>query len=178
MQLSNKKKRDQSDYLYLEKAKYDEELARTEFEINQIMQNMEQRLMDLEPEQKIEYEQLREDNQQYIMKIFEIREELSRLITDIQDGENMLKNNNNKREAHKLKDQNNQMMRKKEELELQTNESGLSVEELKLRLVNKIKEDTQDKQNIDKRVIDLRKVIDSYKKSLSEIEKEMKVNNI
>jgi hypothetical protein len=144
-------------------------------EINQIMQSMEQRLMDLEPEQKIEYEQLREDNQQYIMKIFEMREELSRLTTDLQDGENMLKNNNNKRDAHKLKDQINQMMRKKEELELQTNESGLSVEELKQKFVNKYKEDTTDKQNIDKRVIDMRKVIDSYKKSINEIEKESKV---
>ncbi len=79
--------------------------------------------MDLEPEQKIEYEQLREDNQQYIMRIYEIREELARLNNDIQDGENLLKNNPNKREAHKIKDQINQMMRKKEELELQTNES-------------------------------------------------------
>jgi hypothetical protein len=87
------------------------------------MQSMEQRLMDLEPEQKIEYEQLREDNQQYIMRIYEIREELARLNNDIQDGENLLKNNPNKREAHKIKDQINQMMRKKEELELQTNES-------------------------------------------------------
>jgi len=43
-------------------------------------------------------------------------------------------------------------------------------------LVNKYKEDTQEKNNIDKKIIDLKKVIDSYKKSVSEIEKEMKVN--
>jgi hypothetical protein len=44
-------------------------------------------------------------------------------------------------------------------------------------LVNKYKEDTQEKNNIDKKIIDLKKVIDSYKKSVSEIEKEMKVLN-
>ena len=43
-------------------------------------------------------------------------------------------------------------------------------------MVNKYKEDTQEKNNIDKKIIDLKKVIDSYKKSVSEIEKEMKVN--
>lgn len=44
-------------------------------------------------------------------------------------------------------------------------------------MVNKYKEDTQEKNNIDKKIIDLKKVIDSYKKSVSEIEKEMKVLN-
>lgn len=136
---------------------------------------MEQRLMDLEPEQKIEYEQLREENHNYIIRIHELRDELSRINSDILEGENLLKNNPNKKEAHKTKDQINLMLRKKEELELQTNESGLSVEELKQRLVNKYKEDTQEKQNLDKRAVDLKKVIDAYKKSIAEIEKEMKV---
>jgi hypothetical protein len=139
------------------------------------MQSIEQRLMDLEPEQKIEYEQLREENGQYISKIYEIREELARYNADLQEGENMLKNNPNKKEAHKIKDQINQLYRKKEELELQTNEAGLSVEELKQRLVNKYKEETQEKANLEKKVVDLKKVIDSYKKSFSELEKEMKV---
>ena len=39
-------------------------------------------------------------------------------------------NNLNKNEAHKLKDLINLLRRKKEELELQTNESGLSIDEL------------------------------------------------
>ena len=44
-------------------------------------------------------------------------------------------------------------------------------------MVNKYKEDTQEKNNIDKKIIDLKKVIDSYKISVSEIEKEIKVIN-
>jgi len=46
---------------------------------------------------------------------------------------------------------------------------------LKERLINKYKEDSQEKNNIDKKIVELKKVIDSYKKSISEIEKEMKV---
>lgn len=106
----------------MEKAKREEELHKLEYEINKVMQSMEQRLMDLDPEQKIEYEQLREENQNYIMKIHEVKEELSRINVEILEGENLLKNNPNKKEAHKLKDAINQMLRKKEELELQTNE--------------------------------------------------------
>lgn len=49
------------------------------------------------------------------------------------------------------------------------------MEELKERLINKYKEDSQEKNNIDKKIVELKKVIDSYKKSISEIEKEMKV---
>jgi len=83
---------------------------------------MEQKLMDLDPEQKIEYEQIREENQNYIIKIHEVKEDLSKLNIEILEGENLLRNNPNKKEAHKLKDGINQLLRKKEELELQTNE--------------------------------------------------------
>ena len=53
----------------------------------------------------------------------------------------------------------------------------MSVEELKQRLVNKYKEDTQEKSNIDKKIGDMKKIIDTYKKGVSEIEKEMKNNS-
>lgn len=49
------------------------------------------------------------------------------------------------------------------------------MEELKQRLVNKSKTDSQEKLNIEKKIADLKKVLENYKKSVSEIEKEMKV---
>ena len=122
IKMNNKKKRDDSDYLYLEKAKKEEELQKIEYETNMIMQTIEQRLMDLDPEQKIEYEQLREENTQYIAGIHNLRDQINRLNDEIIEGENLLKNNQNKREAHRTKDAINQLLRKKEELELQTNE--------------------------------------------------------
>ncbi len=122
IKISNKKKRDDSDYLFLEKAKKEEELHKMEYETNMIMQTVEQRLMDLDPEQKIEYEQLREENAQYMAGIHNMRDQINRINEEVLEGENLLKNNQNKREAHKTKDAINQLMRKKEELELQTNE--------------------------------------------------------
>jgi hypothetical protein len=111
--------------LYLEKANREEELHKIEYEISKIMQIVEQKLLDLEHEQKVEYEQIREENQIYVVRIQEAREELARLNANIAEGENLLRNNPNKKEAHKIKDQINQMLRKKEELELQTNEVNI-----------------------------------------------------
>jgi intraflagellar transport protein 74 len=176
MKLYNKKKMDESDNLFLERAKILDELQEVETENSKVLQNIEQRLLDLDPDQKAEYEQIREDNQNYIMKIYQLREEMAKLNGDLIEGENILKSNPNKMEAHKLKDSISQLQRKKEELELQTNEAGLSIEELKQRLVQKAKEQTLEKNNIDKKIPDTKKIIESHKKSIIELEREMKSN--
>lgn len=176
VRMYNKKKMNESDNLYLEKARLMDELNKIELENSKILQEIEQRLLDLDPDQRNEYEQIREDNQNYMMKIYQLREEMARLNGDLIEGENLLKDNPNKREAHKLKDAINQLRRKKEELELQTNEAGLSVDELKQRLVAKSKEETIEKGAIDKKINDYKKIIDTFKKSIIEIEKEMKNN--
>jgi hypothetical protein len=48
---------------------------------------------------------------------------------------------------------------------------------LKQRLQNKYKDDSNEKKNIDKKIIDMKKAIDAIKKSASEIEKEMNANS-
>jgi len=176
LRLSNKKKRDESDTIFIQKKKKDDELHELEFEINKIFQSMEQKLNELEPEQKLEYEQLREENQKCIIKIQEFREEISRLNYEINETEGAIRSNNQKREAHQLKEQLTSLNKRKEELELQTNESGLSVEEIKQRLVGKFREDTKEKENIEKKNNELKKIIDNYKKSITDIEKEIKSN--
>lgn len=170
----NMKKMDESDNLYLENARLKEELAKLEEANSKVLQEIEQRLLDLDPDQKNEYEQIREDNQIFVSKIYQLREVMSHLNEDLIEGENALKNNPNKREAHKLKDAVNQLLRKKEELELQTNEAGLSIDELKQRLIAKGKEDTIEKGSIDNKLNDTKKMIETFKKSIFEIEKEMK----
>ena len=174
IKLYNKKKMDESDNLFLDKSKIMEQIQQIEQENNRVLQGIEQRLLDLDPDQKNEYETIREENQNYIMKIYQLREELAELNAQLYEGENMLRNNPNKMEAHKLKDSINLLKRKKEELELQTNESGLSIDELKQRLIAKAKEQTIDKNNIDKKIPDTRKLIEANKKAIIEIEKEMK----
>ena len=174
IKLYNKKKMDESDNLFLDKAKIMEQIQQIEQENNRVLQGIEQRLLDLDPDQKNEYEAIREENQNYVLQIYQLREEMADLNSQLIEGENSLRNNPNKMEAHKLKDSINLLKRKKEELELQTNESGLSIDELKQRLMAKAKEQTMEKNNIDKKIPDTRKLIEANKKAIIEIEKEMK----
>jgi len=90
--------------------------------MNKIFQSLEQKLNDLDPDQRSEYEMLREENQKYMSNVQDLRDEVSRINADIIEGENLLKNNQQKKEVHRLKDQINQLIKRKEELELQTNE--------------------------------------------------------
>ena len=174
IKLYNKKKMDESDNLFLDKAKIMDQIQQIEQENNRVLQGIEQRLLDLDPDQKNEYEAIREENQNYILQIYQLREEMADLNSQLVEGENSLRNNPNKMEAHKIKDSINLLRRKKEELELQTNESGLSIDELKQRLMAKAKEQTMEKNNIDKKIPDTRKLIEANKKAIIEIEKEMK----
>jgi intraflagellar transport protein 74 len=174
IKLYNKKKMDESDNLFLDKAKIMEQIGEIEQELNKVQQLIEQKLLDLDPEQKNEYESIKEENQNYVLQIYQLREEMAELNSQLIEGENVLRNNPNKMEAHKLKDLINLLKRKKEELELQTNESGLSIDELKQRLMAKAKEQTIEKNNIDKKIPDTKKLIEANKKAIFEIEKEMK----
>ena len=174
IKLYNKKKMDESDNLFLDKAKIMDQIALIEQELNQVQQKIEQKLLDLDPEQKNEYESIKEENQNYVLQIYQLREEMADLNSQLIEGENSLRNNPNKMEAHKLKDLINVLKRKKEELELQTNESGLSIDELKQRLMAKAKEQTMEKNNIDKKIPDTKKLIEANRKAIFEIEKEMK----
>ena len=174
IKLYNKKKMDESDNLFLDKAKITDQIQQIEMENNKVLQGIEQRLLDLDPDQKNEYEAIKEENQNYVLQIYQLREEMAELNSQLIEGENALRNNPNKMEAHKLKDSINLLRRKKEELELQTNEAGLSIDELKKRLMDKAKEQTMEKNNIDKKIPDTRKLIEANKKAIIEIEKEMK----
>jgi len=108
--------------LFLEKSRKLEEYHKIESEMNKIYQSLEQKLNDLDPEQRSEYDILREENQKYMSNVQDLRDEVSRINADIIEGENLLKNNQQKKEVHRLKDQINQLLRRKDELELQTNE--------------------------------------------------------
>ena len=77
IKLYNKKKMDESDNLFLDKAKIMEQIAAIEQELNKVQQRIEQKLLDLDPEQKNEYESIKEENQNYVLQIYQLREEMA-----------------------------------------------------------------------------------------------------
>ena len=76
IKLYNKKKMDESDNLFLDKAKIMDQIAAIEQELNKVQQLIEQKLLDLDPEQKNEYETIKEENQNYVLQIYQLREEM------------------------------------------------------------------------------------------------------
>ena len=96
IKLYNKKKMDESDNLFLDKAKIMEQIQQIEQENNRVLQGIEQRLLDLDPDQKNEYEAIREENQNYVLQIYQLREEMADLNSQLVEGENSLRNNPNK----------------------------------------------------------------------------------
>ena len=70
---------DESDNLFLDKAKIMEQIAAIEQELNKVQQRIEQKLLDLDPEQKNEYESIKEENQNYVLQIYQLREEMAEL---------------------------------------------------------------------------------------------------
>ena len=170
--MNNKKKRDEVDELFLEKSQKEDELHAVEYEINDTMRKLEQKLLDLEPDQQMEYEQLREENIVLVKKIHELKDEITKLNIDILEGEKFLRNNPNKKEEHKLRDQILQLIRKRDDLHLQLNDSGLSLEEWKEKLVTQYKKEAEEKNIIDKKITEAKRIVDSQKKSMIEIEKE------
>ncbi len=61
IKLYNKKKMEESDNLFLDKSKIMEQIQQIEQEINRVLQGIEQRLLDLDPDQKNEYETIRKE---------------------------------------------------------------------------------------------------------------------
>lgn len=172
IRMNNKKKRDEVDELFIEKSQKEDELNGVEYEINETMRRLEQKLLELEPDQQIEYEQLREEAQQLAKRIYEVKDEITKMNVDIVEGEKFLKNNPNKKEAHKLKEQILLLNQRKDDFSLQLNDSGLSVEEWKEKLVSQYKKEADEKIGIDKKIGEAKRILESYKKSITEIEKE------
>ena len=104
---------EESDNLYLENAQLKDTLMKIEQENNKVMQEIELRLNDLDPEQKNEYEALRDDSHKYVSKIYGLRENIARMTMELIEGESFLKDNQNKKEAHIIKEAINGLLRKK-----------------------------------------------------------------
>lgn len=67
------------------------------------------------------------------------------------------------------------MDNKRKDLEIQLNEQNLSFPEARDRLLARIKEDNAFMQQTDKRIKDIRKIIESYEKRIKELQIDLDV---
>jgi intraflagellar transport protein 74 len=101
----------------------------------------ESKLNDLDPEQRNEYEKLKEENGGLGAEINRNRAELEEVNSRLIQAEGRLKQDTLKQRAQHLKEEKTQLLKRKEDLELQTNEMNLPFPEARERLLNRIKQD-------------------------------------
>lgn len=168
IRLQNDKKKSQLDELFLERKEIENEISEMERQINEINQANEEKLKELDPDQK--YDQLRFENNQLIRDINSLRAELDEVNTRLAHLDSKLKEDTLRQRAQHLKEERISLLAKKEKLELQTNESNLPFAEARERLRSRIKQDHSDILHFEKKITELDKIISTYKKNITELE--------
>jgi intraflagellar transport protein 74 len=133
----------------------------------------ESKLNDLDPEQRNEYEKLKEENGGLGQEINRNRSELEEVNSRLIQAEGRLKQDTLKQRAQHLKEEKTQLLKRKEDLELQTNEMNLPFPEARERLLNRIKQDNAEIKQLEKDVGDTHKILETYKRNIKEIEQDL-----
>lgn len=173
----NDKQRSHLDNLFAEKRDMETEIQGYEQEIQEIQFQNESKLNDLDPDQRNEYEKLKEENMQLNNDINAQRNELEDVTGRLTHAEGKLRQDTLKQRAQHLKDERTVLMKKKEDLELQTNEMNLPLPEARERLQNRIKQDNAEIKQLDKELMEMRKMVDTYQQNIREIETDLKEKN-
>mmetsp|Transcript_30506 Transcript_30506/g.29969 ORF Transcript_30506/g.29969 Transcript_30506/m.29969 type:complete len:529 (+) Transcript_30506:13-1599(+) len=173
IKLQNDKKKSALDDLFLERKEMENEISELQKQITDINQANEEKLNQLDPEQKAQYEKLRSENNTLISNIGYLRNELDKVNERLRDLDDRLKEDTLRQRAQHLREEKVSLLKKKEELELQTNESNLPFAEARERLRNRIKQDHSEILHCEKKIADLRKIISTYQKNINELEADL-----
>ena len=150
------------------------EIHSYEQQIQEISFANEAKLNDLDPEQRNEYERLKEQNINIRADIDQQRNELEEVNSRLSQAEQRLRADTLKQRAQHLRDEKTQLIKHKEDLELQTNEMNLPFPEARERLMNRIKNDNAEIKMQDKEIADMRKIVETYQRSIKDIDADLK----
>lgn len=134
IKMQNDKQKNQLDALFSEKRDMENEIQNAEDEMQQISYSNESKLNELDPEQRNEYEKLKEENIQLGQDIQNSRNELEDVHSRLVQADGKLKADTLKQRAQHLKEEKALLVKKKTDLELQSNDLNLPLPEARQRL--------------------------------------------
>ena len=178
IKMQNDKQKNQLDALFSEKRDMESEIQNAEDEMQQISYHNESKLNELDPEQRNEYEKLKEENIQLNGDIQNSRNELEDVHSRLVQADGKLKGDTLKQRAQHLKEEKAQLLKRKEDLELQSNDLNLPLPEARQRLQDRIKQDNAEIKVLEKEAFEMQKVVGSYQNNIKEIETDLKENNV
>lgn len=173
IRMQNEKQKSQLDDLFIERKEFENEIADYDTQINEINQANEERLNELDPEQRNEYEKLKFENLNLQREIGNHRNELDDVNNKLANADAKLKGDTLRQRAQHLREEKQSLLKKREELELQTNESNLPFPEARERLLNRIKQDNAEILQAEKKVNEVKKMIETYQRNIREIEADL-----
>lgn len=176
MQAQNERQRHQLDEIFIQRKNKETEISGIEEQIHDVNLAFEERLNELDPDQRSQYEKLREENMELEQEIAKRRAVLDEVSVKLSIAEGKLREDATKERAQQLREEKNKLQAKKEDLQLQTDEMNLPFPEARERLLSKAKEDQMQMKNAEQRAHEIQKLIDSYQKQIKEIESELEEN--
>jgi len=112
----NEKQKAILDELFVERKQQEEKMMNLENEINVINAATEQRLIELDSNQRQEHEELTYENNQLIIEIQQNRQSIEEVNIQLIQADNRLRNDSNRQRARQLKDEYQTLHRKQEDL--------------------------------------------------------------
>jgi intraflagellar transport protein 74 len=173
IKLQNERLRANLDEMFLDRKAMEDEISNFEGEIMEINSQAEQRLNELDPEQKQEYFRLQVENKSLDEEINHKRSLLESVNTKLIEVDSKLRTDVLKQKAHHLREQRQTLQRRKEDLEVQLNEQNLSFPEARDRLLARVKEDGQSCKKTEESIGNAKKNIESFKKQIEELKTDM-----
>ncbi|CAG9332959.1 unnamed protein product [Blepharisma stoltei] len=177
MRVQNQRQREMLDSLFLERKGMENQLAAIEHEIATINAQAEERLTELEPDQRQEYVQLQNENKNLEDEIGQKKQLLDNVNQRLVMADAKLRTDVMKQKANHLREQKESLLRRKEDLEVQTNDQNLSFPEAREKLLARVKADNQVIKDIESRTKEVEKGIANYKKQIEEMEQELKTSS-
>lgn len=177
MKAQNAQNRNLLDTLFMERKTIEEEIGRIEYEIASINALAEEKLTELDPEDRNAYNRLKEENRALEDEIINRKQSLEGVNQRLSMADSRLRTDVMKQKANHLREQRLNLLRRKEDLEVQTNEDNLSFPEARERLMVRAKADGQIIKDTETRIKEVEKAIANYKRQITDLEADLKSSN-
>lgn len=156
MKSQNEQVRNEVDQIFLEKRSHEEEIGRMEQEINSMVRAAEERLNELHPDQRKEYEELQEDNCRLSKELPEGHLELEQIQGRLNAIEGRLRSDVNRTHYQHLVGVRRELFQKRDGLDREVQQCNLSHPEQRELLLNKVKSDNAEIVSVEKLNQDLK----------------------
>ncbi|CEM04647.1 unnamed protein product [Vitrella brassicaformis CCMP3155] len=162
------------DSIFLEKKQNEEQIASVEDEIEKVRKASEERLNELHPDQREQYEGFQNENETLLQEVRAHRAELDDVTRRLADVEARLRSDAYRLKFQQLREAASELQERKGELEKLTAHTRLSIPEQRELLKTKVRDDNAVIVQSEQQVGEVRADIDRYRRQLQELEEEGK----